>query len=140
MFKNTTERERERKKDERRLMENSKIGIGIIVSTFVAIIFSKLEFDIFIKIEHFIYIRRGEWFFSLTRSWFTEHVDFENWVNESIISEKKRGNGSSRSRAVLVSASNIIRSPFLIQLIGASLFLFFVVEWNERSTRQFFQS
>lgn len=68
MFKNTTEKERERKKDERRLMENSKIGIGIIVSTFVAIIFSKLEFDIFIKIEHFIYIRRGEWFFSLTRS------------------------------------------------------------------------
>lgn len=32
-------------------MENSKIGIGIIVSTFVAIIFSKLEFDILLKLN-----------------------------------------------------------------------------------------
>lgn len=94
----TQQRKRERKEVK---MANSKIGIGIIISTFfvlIVMIFSQFKFDIFIKIENFIYIRRREW---LARSWwFTEHVDFENWVNESIISEKKKkkGNGSSRSR------------------------------------------
>lgn len=107
MFENTTERERkkeERSKDWWRIL---KLKLECICCALVIIIFSKVEFKRFI----FIFIRR-EWFFSLTR--FT--VDFENWVNESIIiwKKKKKDNGSSRSRA----ASNIIRSPFLIQLIG----------------------
>lgn len=72
-------------------MANSEIGIGIIVSTFVdliIIIFSELEFDIFIKIENLYQTKRT--IFLVNTILIYRTLDFENWVNESIISEKKR--------------------------------------------------